>query len=228
MKAFLTRIVGNSSRRDVEQLRGGHIRPGIVVVLTALLVAGVSAGAATGGASTHVANAAPVIAFTSPSKNIHCRYFASAATIGCLTLNNRIETMMRSPGRPYTETVSHGFPDGPALAYGKSRSFGGQFTCSSRKDGVFCRSLRARRCFLVSRDGSNLTCGKPTTPTGTSSPTPARNCHPSYVGACLNPNASDYDCEGGSGNGPYYTGPVRVVGPDVFGLDADGDGYGCE
>jgi hypothetical protein len=62
---------------------------------------------------------------------------------------------------------------------------------------------------------------------GTSS-TPTRNCHPSYQGACLDPNASDYDCAGGSGNGPYYTGPVRVVGPDVFGLDADGDGYGCE
>ncbi|MDA2933542.1 hypothetical protein MYX82_04280 [Acidobacteria bacterium AH-259-D05] len=52
-------------------------------------------------------------------------------------------------------------------------------------------------------------------------------CHPSYSG-CLNPNASDYDCAGGSGNGPYYTGTVRVIGPDVFGLDRDGDGWGCE
>lgn len=54
-----------------------------------------------------------------------------------------------------------------------------------------------------------------------------QNCHPSYSG-CLNPNASDYDCAGGSGNGPYYTGLVRVIGPDVFGLDRDGDGWGCE
>lgn len=54
-----------------------------------------------------------------------------------------------------------------------------------------------------------------------------QNCHPSYSG-CLNPNASDYDCAGGSGNGPYYTGRVSVVGPDVFGLDRDGDGWGCE
>jgi hypothetical protein len=57
---------------------------------------------------------------------------------------------------------------------------------------------------------------------------PAQSCHPSYQGACLNPSASDYDCAGGSGNGPYYTGPVTVVGPDVFDLDRDGDGYGCE
>lgn len=53
-------------------------------------------------------------------------------------------------------------------------------------------------------------------------------CHPSYSGACLNPGASDYDCAGGSGNGPYYTGQVRVIGPDVFDLDRDNDGVGCE
>jgi resuscitation-promoting factor RpfB len=54
-----------------------------------------------------------------------------------------------------------------------------------------------------------------------------KECHPSYSG-CLNPNASDYDCAGGSGDGPYYTGPVRVLGSDVFGLDRDGDGMGCD
>ncbi|MDX9892888.1 MAG: hypothetical protein RB292_00550 [Patescibacteria group bacterium] len=54
-----------------------------------------------------------------------------------------------------------------------------------------------------------------------------QNCHPSYSG-CLKANASDYDCAGGSGNGPYYTGKVKVLGPDVFGLDRDNDGWGCE
>jgi hypothetical protein len=57
---------------------------------------------------------------------------------------------------------------------------------------------------------------------------PPKNCHPSYIGGCLDRYASDYDCIGGSGNGPKYTGKVRVVGPDVFRLDADGDGWGCE
>jgi len=55
-----------------------------------------------------------------------------------------------------------------------------------------------------------------------------RKCHPSYKGACLDPYASDYDCIDGSGNGPKYTGVVRVVGPDVFRLDRDHDGWGCE
>lgn len=56
----------------------------------------------------------------------------------------------------------------------------------------------------------------------------AQECHPSYEGACV-PIASDVDCAGGSGNGPAYVrGPVRVVGPDVYDLDRDGDGRACE
>ena len=53
-------------------------------------------------------------------------------------------------------------------------------------------------------------------------------CHPSYEGKCV-PIASDVDCAGGEGNGPaYVAGPVRVVGPDVYRLDTDGDGIACE
>ena len=56
----------------------------------------------------------------------------------------------------------------------------------------------------------------------------AQECHPSYIGACV-PVASDVDCAGGSGNGPeYVVGPVEVIGPDVYGLDRDNDGVGCE
>jgi hypothetical protein len=54
------------------------------------------------------------------------------------------------------------------------------------------------------------------------------NCDPNYAGACLNPNSYDYDCAGGSGDGPDYTGWVRVIGDDHFDLDRDGDGIGCD
>jgi outer membrane biosynthesis protein TonB len=57
-------------------------------------------------------------------------------------------------------------------------------------------------------------------------PEPADECHPSYD-PCV-PIVSDVDCEGGSGNGPVYTGRVRVIGPDEYDLDRDGDGVGCE
>jgi len=70
---------------------------------------------------------------------------------------------------------------------------------------------------------------QPPPPTSTLPPPPTEEvCHPSYVGACLDPSASDYDCLRGKGDGPLYTGTVTVVGPDVFGLDADNDGIGCE
>jgi ketosteroid isomerase-like protein len=43
------------------------------------------------------------------------------------------------------------------------------------------------------------------------------------------PIASDVDCAGGGGNGPAYVrGPVRVIGTDIYDLDRDGDGIGCD
>lgn len=51
-------------------------------------------------------------------------------------------------------------------------------------------------------------------------------CTPGYS-PCL-PPAPDYDCLGGSGDGPAYSGTVVVTGPDVYGLDRDGDGIGCQ
>ena len=39
----------------------------------------------------------------------------------------------------------------------------------------------------------------------------------------LLPPAPDYDCAGGSGDGPKYAGPVRVTGTDPYDLDADGE-----
>ena len=53
-----------------------------------------------------------------------------------------------------------------------------------------------------------------------------KHCAKGYS-PCLHP-ASDYDCAGGSGNGPRYTGTVRVTGSDPYGLDSDNDGWGCE
>ena len=57
--------------------------------------------------------------------------------------------------------------------------------------------------------------------------TPERRCDPNYK-PCV-PIDSDVDCAGGKGNGPsYVAGPVRVVGRDIYRLDADHDGVGCE
>ena len=59
-------------------------------------------------------------------------------------------------------------------------------------------------------------------------PAPSGDCTPGYS-PCL-PAASDYDCAGGRGNGPAYTGTVSVdhAHGDPYDLDSDGDGVGCE
>ncbi len=57
--------------------------------------------------------------------------------------------------------------------------------------------------------------------------TPPDNCTSGYS-PCL-PPASDYDCAGGSGDGPEYAdGPISVTGSDPYGLDSDSDGVACE
>jgi hypothetical protein len=56
---------------------------------------------------------------------------------------------------------------------------------------------------------------------------PGRGCDPNY-GGCV-PIAYDVDCAGGSGDGPKYVqGPVRVIGNDIYDLDYDNDGWGCD
>ncbi|MEU5783593.1 G5 domain-containing protein [Micromonospora lupini] len=53
------------------------------------------------------------------------------------------------------------------------------------------------------------------------------NCDPNYS-PCV-PIASDVDCLPGSGNGPAYVrGTVKVIGDDIYDLDRDNDGYGCD
>jgi beta-lactam-binding protein with PASTA domain len=74
----------------------------------------------------------------------------------------------------------------------------------------------------------------PPPPPTTAPPPPTtaapRNCDPAYPDVCLHQGIGDYDCAGGSGNGPNYVeGPLRVLSPDPFDLDGyDNDGIGCE
>lgn len=54
-------------------------------------------------------------------------------------------------------------------------------------------------------------------------------CDPNYAQLPCVPIAPDVDCADGNGNGPAYVrGPVRVIGRDIYRLDRDNNGIGCE
>jgi hypothetical protein len=99
---------------------------------------------------------------------------------------------------------------------------------------VISQSRKAGADVLPDTTVSLVVAKAPPPPPSTAPPAPPptappQNCHSSYEGECLKVGIGDYDCAGGSGNGPNYVqGTVQVVGPDEFDLDRDGDGWGCE
>jgi len=91
----------------------------------------------------------------------------------------------------------------------------------TRKLGGFIK-VAAISLILVTTSGcgESVDSNESIAPTGTSN-----DCTPGYV-PCLAP-MSDYDCKGGQGDGPGYTGRVEVLGADTYKLDRDGDGIAC-
>ena len=100
---------------------------------------------------------------------------------------------------------------------------------SSRRPGTVLAISPSGGSGLLPGSAITVTVAKkapPPPPAPTQSAGGGAGCTPGYS-PCL-PPASDYDCSGGSGDGPKYTGYVTVTGSDPYGLDADGDGAGCE
>jgi beta-lactam-binding protein with PASTA domain len=99
-------------------------------------------------------------------------------------------------------------------------------TSSTKAGHVISQSVKAGRSV---EEGTKVTIKVAKAPPPPTTNPPPQNCTAGYS-PCL-PPASDYDCAGGSGNGPAYTEPgvtYRVTGSDPYGLDSDNDGYGCE
>jgi hypothetical protein len=97
-------------------------------------------------------------------------------------------------------------------------------TRTSGKDGVVLR--QSPEAAELVKPGSTITVVVSDVVRPVAAP-PSQNCTAGYR-PCL-PPASDYDCAGGSGNGPEYAyGPIYITGSDPYDLDADGDGVACE
>ena len=113
--------------------------------------------------------------------------------------------------------------------------YGGSPSSARSYDAITsCHTGAGTRCqdYAGASSGSNGSVRSrhqsPSTEGGSPGNNTSGKCDPNYAGACLDPNAPDYDCAGGSGNGPKYVqGPIRVVGEDHYHLDANGDGVAC-
>lgn len=103
-----------------------------------------------------------------------------------------------------------------------------QETRTSGRDGAVVSQLPAATERLKPGSVVTVVVANVVRPVAPPPPPPApSNCTAGYS-PCLAP-ASDYDCAGGSGDGPAYaSGPIRVTGSDPYRLDADGDGVACE
>lgn len=157
----------------------------------------------------------------SPSGNIRCHLTASGATCATRKPARAVE-IARGLAR---QRGAASLPTGSRLSYGQTTTIG-RISCSSSTLGVTCMDGASGARFLINRQSVEiLRTGGDEHPV----PAPAApTCDPNYTGACLRPDVADYDCAGGSGDGPYYTGPVTVVGDDRYALDRDGDGVACE
>jgi hypothetical protein len=196
-------------------------------LLAALTVLGALVAAAPGMAANGR------IQFHSPSGNIRCtiaKPFGTPAA-ACVTLEPARAADVYDGARARVGRRSKvGFiRAGFTLDYGRSvRRFG--FRCTSRLRGVTCSDIGTGRGFTICREGANtFPGGRPTPCRGAppvdgggdaNPPTRTGNCNPNYT-PCI-PNAADLDCK--ADNLPT----VRVIGTDVYRLDRDGDGYGCD
>ncbi|RAX43692.1 hypothetical protein DQ354_19430 [Arthrobacter sp. AQ5-06] len=95
----------------------------------------------------------------------------------------------------------------------------------ARQEAAAAEAARQQQAAAAAAAAAAAKAPAPVQPAAPAAPS---GCDRNYAGACV-PVASDVDCAGGSGNGPAYVrGPVTVVGSDIYGLDRDGDGVGCE
>lgn len=160
-----------------------------------------------------------------PPPSISARSSARTITLGAtVTLSGKVTPASATPRVVVQRVIDHRWVDRDSAAVNTST---GAYSVSIKPSQTGTYKLRVR-----SAGGSVLS----SIVYVTIKPKPASTgggggggggCNPNYT-PCV-PNASDVDCAGGSGNGPAYVqGPVRVVGTDVYGLDSDHDGIGCE
>lgn len=156
-----------------------------------------------------------------PPPSISARSSARTITIGAsVTLSGKVTPASATPRVVVQRVIDHRWVDRDSVAVNASTG-AYSVVIKPSQTGTYKLRVRSAGGSVVSPIVYVTINPKPTGGGGGS------NCNPNYT-PCV-PNASDVDCAGGSGDGPAYVqGPVRVIGTDVYGLDSDHDGIGCE
>lgn len=161
-------------------------------------------------------------------------YKYSTEKKGTILSQSPASGQMMKYGAPYKVVIAKPIPKVPSLvgmgkgaAIKKAKQAGYTVSVveqvSSSKPGSVISISPGTGSRLVPGSQITITVAKKAAPPP---PPIVEDCTDGYD-PCL-PPASDYDCAGGSGDGPKYTGYVTVTGSDPYGLDSDGDGVGCE
>ncbi|CAN5770434.1 hypothetical protein BH20ACT23_BH20ACT23_26850 [soil metagenome] len=164
------------------------------------------------------------------------RRFSNARVDMVLEQTPASGTMMRYDAS-FTIVLAKPLPKVPRIvgiskdkALSQLKSYNWQVTVvgqiSTRKTGTVIAISPSGGSSLLPGSAITLTVAEKAPRPPTASAGGGAGCTPGYS-PCL-PPASDYDCIGGSGDGPEYTGTVTVTGDDPYGLDSDNDGVGCE
>jgi S1-C subfamily serine protease len=113
-------------------------------------------GPAASGSVTRASGASDRDLFQSPSGNIRCAY-EDQAGVACVTLNDGLGAVLRSFDTSYAIDDPYSFnpPPGRTIPYGQTWSVS-SFRCTSRIDGMTCRSTVTGHGFFLSRDRRDL------------------------------------------------------------------------
>ena len=183
-------------------------------------------------AAVAVAGHAPATGATSrATATISVHMTTNAITLGQVTYVAGSVTPPKATARVVVQRRTSRWGDRQAGAVKADGTF--KIGIKPSEAGIYALRVRSNGGSVVSnvvylrvRPNPSSGGGTPPTTPPTTRP-PASPCDPNYSG-CV-PIASDVDCAGGSGNGPAYVeGPVTVIGTDIYKLDNDNDGIGCE
>jgi hypothetical protein len=227
-------------RRALAGLRAARIRPDQAVRTAAALGAAlVLTACGTQAESPGAAGTSPAAATTAPAATVPATTTPAPTTPATTTPATTTPAPTTMPAAPAAVAIPSLRGSSAATAQAALTRAGLRWRVVTQRTARYAAGTVLSQSHRSAKPGTVVTIAVAATPPPAPKPTPKptppptraapAGCDPSYPGTCLKTGIGDYDCSSGSGNGPNYaSGPVKVLPPDPFDLDRDGDGWGCE